>query len=96
MKFTLVSTDYFLKQIALLDSRSKNLINSKLDLILINPYRFKRIHSKKFGKVFRVRLNLQGKETRLIYVVKEPDIIVVCLLERKHDYNDLEKRLETI
>ncbi|MEK6972594.1 MAG: hypothetical protein AABW72_00950 [archaeon] len=96
MTFDTKSTEFFVKQISSLDLNSKKLIKNKIDLIKENPFHFKRIHSKRFNKVFRVRLNIQGKETRLIYVVLEPNIILVCLLDRNKDYCDLEKYLAKI
>lgn len=96
MTFEVKSTEFFVKQISLLNSNSKKLIKNKIDLIKENPFHFKRIHSKRFNKVFRVRLNIQGKETRLIYVVLEPNIILVCLIDRNKDYRDLEKYLSKI
>jgi len=86
----------FAEQISKLDKKSKQIIYDKIQLIKQNPYRFKRIHSKKLSKVFRVRLNLNNKETRLIYTIIEPSIILVCLLDRKKDYKDLEKYLNLI
>ena len=67
MTYTVKPAEFFLEQLAELDEKSKQLIKNKIELIKENPFHFKRIHSKKFNKVFRVRLNLQGKETRLIY-----------------------------
>jgi len=86
----------FTEQISKLDKKSKQLIHDKIQLIKQNPYRFKRIHSKKFSKVFRIRFSLDKKETRLIYTIIEPSIILVCLLDRKKDYKDLEKYLKQI
>ena len=94
MNFKLISLDVFNKQIQKLDKKSRKLIYDKIRLIKENPYRFKRIHSKKYSKVFRVRLNLNSKETRLIYTIISPKIILVCLLDRKKDYKDLEKYLK--
>ncbi|MFH1545605.1 MAG: hypothetical protein ABIE23_06000 [archaeon] len=96
MSFRVEALEFFLKQIKKIDEKSKRIIQEKIALIKENPFRFKRIHSKKFHKVFRVRLNLQGKETRLIYIVLEPNILIVCLLERKKNYRDLEKYLSKI
>ena len=96
MTFTVKATEFFIQQTEKLNEQSKRIIQNKIGLIKEDPYRFKRIHSKKFSKVFRVRLNLEGKETRLIYVVLEPNIIIACLLERKNDYRDLEKYLAKI
>lgn len=96
MNFNVQSTDFFLNQIKGLDEKAKRIVKQKIGLIIENSFRFKRIHSKKFNKVFRVRLNIQGKETRLIYVVLEPRILLVCLLERKNEYRDLEHYLSKI
>ncbi len=94
MSFNVKTTRVFLEQVRALSKGARKLVGSKIDLIKENPFRFKRIHSKKFSKVFRVRLNLDGIETRLIYLVAEPDVIIACLLERKDDYADLGKMLE--
>lgn len=96
MSHRIIPSNKFLNQIKNVDPRYKRIVENKISLIKENPYRYKRIHSKKFPKVFRVRFSLDKKETRLIYVVIEPDIILVCLLERKKDYKDLEKYLNKI
>ncbi|MEK6953711.1 MAG: hypothetical protein AABX01_01780 [Candidatus Micrarchaeota archaeon] len=93
MSFTIKPTFFFLDQVRQLSGQSRRLIGEKLELIKQNPYRSKSIHSRIFSRVFRIRLDLDGKESRLIYAVIEPDIIVVCILERKNDYRDLEKML---
>ncbi len=94
MSFVIKTTPLFLEQVHKLGKESRAMIGRKIDLIKDNPFRFKRVHSKKFSKVFRVRVNLEGKESRLIYAVIEPNIIIVCILERKENYRDLEKMLE--
>lgn len=96
MSYQIKALKFFLEQIKDLDDKSKRIINDKIELIKQNPYRYKRIHSKQYSKVFRIRFSIQRKETRLIYVVIEPNIILVCLLDRKHDYKDLEKYLNRI
>ncbi len=96
MNFHIQTAKIFLEQLNKLSKKSKKLVQEKIVLLKENPFRFKRIHSKKFNKVFRIRLNLDGKESRLIYAVIEPNIIIVCLLDRKKDYTDLEKYLKKI
>ena len=96
MNFIIKALEIFKDQIKGLDDKSKRIIENKISLIKDNPYRYKRLHSKLFSKVFRVRLNIKSEETRLIYVVIEPNIILVCLLERRRDYKDLEKYLKKI
>ena len=96
MSFKINALNIFEKQLKKLKKKDKNKIKEKIFLIKENPFNFKRIHSKKFNKVFRVRLNIENKETRLIYVVLEPNIILVCLLERKKNYRELENYLKKI
>jgi len=84
------------KELDKLDESSRRLIYSKIQLIKQNPYRFKRLHSNQYSKVFRVRFSLNKQDTRLIYVVIEPDIVLVCLLDRGKEYKDLEKFLKRI
>lgn len=96
MKYKLTALKYFQKQIEKLDKQSRRLIHEKIQLIKKNPYRYKKIHSKNYSKVFRIRFNIQNKETRLIYAIIKPNIILVCLLDRKKDYKDLEKYLKQL
>lgn len=96
MKFEIKTTSFFVSQLNNLNSKSKRLIDDKINMIKKNPFRYKKINSKKFNRVFRVRLKINNKETRLVYVVLSPNIIIVCLLDRKKDYIDLEKYLEEI
>ena len=88
------ATNLFKKQIKDLNKNSREMIHEKIELIKSNPYRFKKIHSKNFSKVFRVRFSIESKETRLIYIVIEPNIILICLLDRKGNYKDLEKYIK--
>ena len=96
MKFELVATEFFIEQIRDLDRKSKDQIKEKISLISSYPFRFKRIHSKTLYNIFRVKLNIQSKEMRLIYAVLSPNTILVCLLNRKNNYTDLEKYIQEL
>ena len=96
MTFTVKLSPVMIEQLNKLDEKSKKIISEKIKLIEENPFHFKKIHSQRFRKVFRIRLNLQGKEMRLIYVAFEPNIILACLLDRNKNYTDLEKYLNKI
>ncbi len=96
MSHEIKALKFFQEQISKLDEKSKRIIHDKIRLIKENPYRYKRVHSKQYSKVFRIRFSIQQKETRLVYVILEPNIILVCLLDRKNDYDDLEKYLAKI
>ena len=96
MNFKIIPSKTFNKHLETQSAKSRKIIYDKIQLIKQNPYRFKKIHTNKKLKLFRIRLNLDKKETRLIYTIIEPNIILICLLERKKDYKDLEKYLEKI
>ncbi|MBI2106126.1 hypothetical protein HYT56_04795 [Candidatus Woesearchaeota archaeon] len=96
MTYIIEALERFKEQVKILDEKSKRIIEEKIQLIKENPFRFKKIHSEKYSRVFRIRLKIKNQETRLIYVVLQPKIILVCLLERKKDYKDLEKYLNKI
>ena len=93
MSRKIIPSNQFLKQLKSLNPQYREIIEDKINLIKQNPYRYKKIHSKKYSRVFRIRFNISGKEMRLIYVIIEPNIILICLLDRKKDYKDLEKYL---
>ncbi len=98
MTWEVVASKTLLKQLEHLDIKYKKQIDKKIDLIKANPFRFKTIHSNLYSRVFRVRLGIAGKETRLIYVVFGTKIILACLLDWIKEYEDLENylaRLET-
>ena len=80
MSFSIKTLSSFLEQVKKLDEKSRRIIYDKIQLIKENPFRYKKIHSKHYSRVFRVRFNLRSKEIRLIYVVIEPNIVLVCLL----------------
>ena len=66
------------------------IINKKLDLLEINPFRFKFISGKRF--VFAIKIRLNGNK-RLIYKV-EPSlrkVLIFGLFERGKGYKDFEK-----
>jgi mRNA-degrading endonuclease RelE of RelBE toxin-antitoxin system len=96
MSFEIVPSKYFLDQIRNLDEKSKRIIREKIELIRDNHYRNKKIHSKRFSRIFRVRLNINNKDKRLIYVILTPKIILACLIERDKNYKDLEKYLSKV
>jgi len=96
MSYEIKALEFFQKQVSKLDKKSKRVIHDKIRLIKENPYRYKRVHSKQYSKVFRIRLSIEQKETRLIYVIIEPSIILCCLLDRGKDYSELERYLAKI
>lgn len=96
MSFELVPTEFFLTQVKSLPEKYRKQIRKKMELIKQNPFRFKSVHSRKFSKAFRIRMNIEGKELRLIYVLVGTRIIVAGLLDRSKGYKDLETYLSKI
>ncbi|MBI2084657.1 MAG: hypothetical protein HYT70_03555 [Candidatus Aenigmarchaeota archaeon] len=96
MTYEIVASGTFLKQVENLLPKYKEQIDKKIDLIKQNPFRFKALHAKLYSRVFRVRLDIGGKGTRLIYVVLGSKIILACLLDRSKEYKDLENYLVKI
>ncbi|MBS3131148.1 hypothetical protein J4212_01830 [Candidatus Woesearchaeota archaeon] len=86
--YEIVPSVYFLEQLKSL--KDKSLIESKLHLVKISPFRFKALEGYKF--VFAVKLRLNGYK-RLIYLVepKERKAFIFGLFERKKDYKDFER-----
>lgn len=86
--FELIPTNFFLEQAEYLSDKSKRIISDKMKLIKINPFRYKRIFG--YGLVlFRIRFKDRGKKKRLIYLVEDGRVKVVCILDRSNDYKDL-------
>lgn len=93
MKYNIITIPLFNKQVRKLDDRSRRLIHRKIQILKTNPYRYKKLNSNEYRKLFRIRLNINKQKMRLIYEVVEPDVIIICLLQRKGNYKELEKYL---
>jgi len=96
MDFEIIGTGFFQNQIKGLDDKSKRILRDKIRLMKMNPFRYKRVHSKKFSRVHRVRLTIEDKSARLAYSIVGKRIFLACLLDRDKDYKDLEKSLKEI
>lgn len=86
-------TQFFMKQLDLLDDKTKRILHDKLRLVKINPYRYKRIHGYNLF-LFRIRFEDGHKEKRLIYLVDKPYVKILCILDRDKEYKDLKKYLK--
>jgi Txe/YoeB family toxin of Txe-Axe toxin-antitoxin module len=92
----LVATEFFSEQVSELDEKSKRIVKEKILLIKQNPFRYKRIYSKKFSRVHRVWVNIENRVSRLVYVVSGDTIQLMCLIDRSKDYKDFEKFLKKL
>ncbi len=93
-EYVLRPSPFFLEQFAALHEDEKRIIRDKISLAKENPYRNKAIKSNEYKRVFRIRIRKDNQDARLIYVLLEPDIILVCMMYRKDDYRELEKFLK--
>lgn len=81
MNFTVRPTNFYLKQINEFDRKTKDILLSKMDLIKINPFRFKAIHSD-FGKVFSIKFSEGHKAKRLVYLIRGNEVLICFLIDR--------------
>ena len=95
MNYTLVPTEFFLNQINELSNEAKYIIEKRLELVKVNPFRNKKI--KGYGLfLFRIRFEDNKKEKRIIYLVDKPKVYVLCILDRDKEYKDLKKYLKSL
>lgn len=77
--FIIKPTKFLIEQIKELDNKTKRIIYDKKELIKINPFRYKRVHSKNYNHVFSVKFSSEREAKRLIYVVIK-NIIFLCFI----------------
>ena len=92
-EFVIKFNNKFIKQSNNLSNKALKIIRNKIKLILKNPFRNKKLHSDNF-LLFRIRFKDRNKEKRLIYLVKENTIYILCILDRDNNYKDLELYLK--
>ena len=95
MKFIVTGTRLFYNQLAELDRKAKRIVEEKIELLERNPYRFKALHGFNI-RLFRIRLNLHNLETRLVYAVIKPEVILLCFIARNKDYRELQKLIKEL
>ncbi len=93
MEYEIIPSRFFLEQIDELSDEAAKLIENKLRLAKINPYRFKRVEGYKLF-LFRIRFEDNRKEKRVIYLVDKPKVKVLCILDRSSEYKQLRKFLK--
>ena len=93
MDYELIPSKFFLEQLDLLIDNALRVIDDKLKLVKINPFRFKRIHGFKLF-LFRIRFEDDRKEKRIIYLADKPKIKLLCILDRDSEYKQLKKFLK--
>ncbi len=95
MDYELKPSHFFLQQIDELGNEAKRVVEDKLRLVKVNPFRNKRIQGHGLF-LFRIRFEDQRKEKRIIYFVDKPYVKLICILDRDKEYKDLKKYLKFI
>jgi len=93
--YILKPSQFFLEQTDELSDKAASIIEDKLRLLKINPFRFKRIEGYDLF-LFRIRFEDNRKEKRVIYLVDRPNVEILCILDRDKEYNDLKKYLKRL
>lgn len=95
MEYELKPSHFFLQQAEQLNNEAARILEDRLKLAKINPFRNKRIEG--YGLfLFRIRFEDNKREKRVIYLVDKPYIKLICILDRKDDYKDLKKYLKSL
>ena len=91
--YNVITSKLFLEQVCGLSPKSKKVVDKKLDLLKINPYRYKTIKGYPIS-FLRIRFSDRNKEKRMIYFVDKNIVKIICILDRDKDYKDLNKYIE--
>jgi len=94
--FIIKPTKFLIKQVKELDKKTKKIVYDKKELIKINPFRYKKVHSKNYNHIFSVKLSSKREAKRLIYIVIKNIIFLCFILDRSKEYKDLEKYFKKI
>ena len=93
MEYEITPLKKFLKELDQLSDKAKKIVNNKINLLEINPFRNKRIKGYNLF-LFRIRFEDQRKEKRIIYQVDSSKVILICILDRDDDYKGLARMLK--
>ncbi|MBD3262070.1 MAG: hypothetical protein GF334_10475 [Candidatus Altiarchaeales archaeon] len=96
-KFELNYTKYFEKQWLDFDEKTKTLIEDKLKLIKMNPFRYGTLEGYK--RVRKVKLSIKGKYQRLIYALHMPEvdqIFILGIFDRDKGYEEFERKFSQL
>jgi mRNA-degrading endonuclease RelE of RelBE toxin-antitoxin system len=88
MDLIVQATQFFADQLNELSPSSRRILEKKLLLLKYNPFRNKRIHGYPLF-LFRIRVEDNRKEKRVIYLVNKPTVTILCIIDRDSDYNNL-------
>ena len=83
MEYLIKPSLFFLEQLEGLGGKATRIVEDKIRILKINPFRFKRIEGYNLF-LFRIRLEDNQKdnqkEKRVVYLVDKPRVIILCIL----------------
>ncbi len=95
MEYEIKPSNFFLRQIDELSDEAKRIVENRLRLVKLNPFRNKRIYGYNLF-LFRIRFEDQHREKRVIYLVDKSYVKILCILDRDKEYKDLKKYLKSL
>ena len=95
IEYVLKPSQFFLEQVDELSDEAAKLIEGKIKLLKVNPFRNKRIHGLDLF-LFRIRFEDNRKEKRIIYLVDKPYVKLICIIDRDSGYKKLRKYLKQL
>ena len=95
-EFIIKPTKFLIEQVKKLDNKTKKILYDKKELIKINPFRYKKVHSNNYNHVFSIKFSSEREAKRLIYAVIRGIIFLCFILDRSKGYKDLEKYFKKI
>jgi len=91
-KFEVYFSRYFIEQWQGYGNNTQAFINNKLSLIAHNPFRFRK--HKGYAGVFKVKLDVENRYSRLMYTIYYPNpksVTILGIFSRDRDYKDFER-----
>ena len=87
MEYILKPSTFFLEQVDELSDKAARIVEEKLKLLKINPFRFKKLEGFDLF-LFRIRFEDNQKEKRLVYLVDKPEVKILCIIDRDSGYRE--------
>jgi len=94
-EYNLKPSRFFLEQVEELSDKAARIVEEKLRLLKVNPFRNKRLHGLDLF-LFRIRFEDERKEKRVVYLVDKPDVKIICVIDRGSGYKKLRKYLKQL
>ncbi len=94
-EYVLKPSQFFLEQAEKLSDKAARIVEEKIRLLKVNPFRNKRLHGLDLF-LFRIRFEDERKEKRVVYLVDKPYVKIICIIDRDSGYKKLRKYLKQI